>query len=318
MVENQLNEQAWLMEAQRVAYGIRRRVLEHTINSNGGYLSQACSAAEILATLYTKILKLGPSSAPLIPLPFPGVPGPQNRDYFTGAAYNGPKAPDLDRFFLSPSQYSLVLYATLIEVGRMAPEGLAQFNQDGSTVEMIGAEHSPGLEIMTGSLGQGLSQAAGIAWARKRRSETGRVWVFMSDGEFQEGQTWEAFQAMSFYHLDNIGIYVDVNGQQCDGCMTEVMNIEPLTARLEAFGARVLRVNGHDPRALAAAALDITVGKPLVVLADTDPCHEMALLKKRAPKLHYLRFTSEKERQEYQELLSNLTEGGKDLDGNLQ
>jgi transketolase len=317
-MEYNLNELSWLAETQRVANSIRRRVLEHTINSNGGYLSQACSAAEILATLYTKIMKLGPSLAPPVPPPFPGVPGNQNRDYFTGAAYNGLKAPNLDRFFLSPSQYSLVLYAALIEVGRMAPEGLAQFNQDGSTVEMIGAEHSPGLEIMTGSLGQGLSQAAGIAFARKRHGDLGRVWVFMSDGEFQEGQTWEAFQAMSFYRLDNMGIYVDVNGQQCDGRMNEVMSIEPLASRLEAFGAKVFQVDGHDPEALAVPALDIPVEKPLVVLAYTDPCRGMAILKKRIPKLHYLRFTSETERQGYQDLLSKMSEGGKNPDGTLK
>ena len=291
----------WLAEARQVARGIRRRVLEHTIANKGGYLSQACSAAEILAALYTKIMNLGPSEAPSIPPPFPGVPGLGNPGYFTGAAYNGPKKPELDRFFLSPSHYSLVLYAALIETSRMAPEGLAQFNQDGSTVEMIGAEHSPGMEIMTGSLGQGLSQAAGIALARKRRGDTGRVWVFMSDGEFQEGQTWETLQAISFYRLDNMGIYVDVNQQQCDGRMAEVMNIEPLTTRLESFGARVFSVNGHDLQALATPAAAKYPHQPLIVLAYTDPCAEMPLLQKRAPKLHYVRFTSEQEREAYRE-----------------
>lgn len=167
-----MNNGNWQAAAQSVARGIRRRVLEHTINNNGGYLSQACSSAEIWATLYTRILHIGPSEAPLIPAPFPGVPSATNKNYFTGQAYNGPKAPHLDRFFLSPVQYALVLYATLVEVGRMAPEGLAQFNTDGSTVEMIGAEHSPGHEITAGSLGQALSQVAGIAYARKKKGKT--------------------------------------------------------------------------------------------------------------------------------------------------
>jgi transketolase len=294
----------WQDEVTRISKGIRRRVLEHTVNNNGGYLSQACSSAETLATLYTKIMKLGPSQAPMIPLPFQGVPGKDNEKYFTGGLYNGPQAPDLDRFFFGPVHYALVLYATLIEVGRMAPEGLAQFNKDGSTVEMIGAEHSPGVELTSGSLAQTLSVAAGIAAARRMKGHTGRNWVYMSDGELQEGQTWEAFQALSFYKLDNVGVYVDVNGQQCDGLMTEVMGIEPAKARLEAFGARVFEVDGHDPDALAAPAELEPDGRPLVVLAYTDPCRGIDLMEKRRPKLHYVRFSSEAERQEYRDYIN--------------
>ncbi len=298
-----MNKEVWQTEAKRVAYGIRHRVLEHTINNNGGYLSQACSSAEIWASLYTRILNIGPSEAPLIPAPFPGVPSATNKNYFTGRAYNGPKAPHLDRFFLSPVQYALVLYATLVEVGRMAPEGLAQFNTDGSTVEMIGAEHSPGHEITAGSLGQALSQVAGIAYARKKKGETGRNWLFMSDGEFQIGQTWEALAVMNFYKLDNVAIVVDVNGQQADGAMKDVLNIEPLTSRIEAFGAHVVKVNGNDVDALVAASEIRPEGKPLVILAYTNPCCGIDLLQARAPKLHYVRFKSEEERGQYEVLL---------------
>ncbi len=299
----------WQDETRRVAQRVRLRVLDHVLRNNGGYMSQACSAAEILSTLYTRVMRLGPSAAPLIPLPFPGVPGAGNPRYFTGAAYNGPKAADLDRFIFSPAHYALVLYSLLIETGRMAPQGLEQFNQDGSTVEMIGAEHSPGCEVTCGSLGQALSQAAGIALARKRRGDSGRVWVFMSDGEFQEGQTWEAFEALHFYHLDNVGIYVDVNGQQCDGRMVDVMDIRPLKEKLEAFGARVCEVDGHDVQALAAPAALAPDGRPLVVLARTDPCRGLKLLRARAPKLHYLRFTSDKERDAYQQAFAALQAG---------
>jgi transketolase len=288
----------WQDEVKRVAAGIRRRVLEHTIRNNGGYLSQACSSAEILATLYVKVMNLGKIDAPLVPQPFPGVPGPNNPDYFTGAAFNGP-GEDRDRFFLSPAQYALVLYATLIETGRMAEEGLLQFNKDGSSVEMIGAEHSPGMETMTGSLGQGISQAAGIALARKRKGEKGRVFVFMSDGEFQIGQTWEALQAMSFHMLDNVIIYVDVNGFQCDGKMCNVMDIEPLDKRLESFGCRVFRMNGHDTKRLAEAGEITPDGRPIVVLCDTDAARGLDVLKARAPKMHYVRFTSQEEKERY-------------------
>ena len=297
-VDKKRESTPWQDDVRRVAAGIRRRVLEHTIRNNGGYLSQACSSAEILATLYVKVMNLGKIDVPLVPKPFPGVPGPNNPDYFTGAAFNGP-GEDRDRFFLSPAQYALVLYATLIETGRMAEEGLLQFNKDGSSVEMIGAEHSPGMETMTGSLGQGISQAAGIAMARKRKGEKGRVFVFMSDGEFQIGQTWEALQAISFHMLDNVIIYVDVNGFQCDGKMCNVMDIEPLDKRLESFGARVFRMNGHDIKRLAEAGEVTPDGRPIVVLCDTDAARGLDVLKTRVPKMHYVRFTSAEEKERY-------------------
>jgi transketolase len=296
----------WQNEVKRVARGIRRRVLEHTVASNGGYLSQACSAAEILAALYIKIMNIGTVEKPLVPPAFKGVPGPANTEYITGAAFNGPKGADLDRFILSPAQYALVLYAALVETGRMAPEGMAMFNQDGSTVEMIGAEHSPGMEVMTGSLGQGLSQAAGIAMARKLKGATGRVWVFMSDGEFQSGQNWEAIQSMAYHRLDNMAVMVDVNGQQCDGQVCDVMTIEPFDKRLEAFGAQVYRVDGHNIEALAGLASLRPDGKPLIILADTDPCRGMDLLKTRIPKLHYVRFTDDNERLKYRSAVQDL------------
>jgi transketolase len=253
-------------------------------------------------------MNLGPSQGPKTPRPFPGVPGRSNPNSFTGAEYNGPKAPDLDRFIFSPVHYALVLYSLLIELGRLGPDALDQFNRDGSTMELIGAEHSPGHEVTAGSLGQAISQAGGIALARELRGDSGRVWVFMSDGEFQEGQTWEAFAAASYHEIDNLGVYVDVNEQQCDGLMQSVMNIEPLAARLESFGAAVCEVDGHDPLALSAPAEQSRQGKPLVVLARTDPCRDMELLRRRAPKLHYVRFKSDEERQAYEEALARMSE----------
>jgi transketolase len=287
-------------EVLRVAAGIRRRVMEHTIKNNGGYLSQACSAAEILAVLYVRLMNLGPSTAPLVPPPFTGVPGKDNTDYMSGAGYNGPGTAEYDRFFLSPAHYALVLYSTLIETGRMAPEALTQFNRDGSRVEMIGAEHSPGFEVMGGALAQTLSQAAGIAMAKKMRGQKSRIWVFLSDGEFQEGQVWETFQALSHYRVDNICVYVDINGQQCDGEVRNVMGIEPLDLRLRAFGVRTVTVDGHDIQDLIRAASTPNGGNPLAVLCYTDPCRQIPLLEKRRPRLHYIRFKDESERREYE------------------
>lgn len=289
---------------ERIARAVRLRVLEHTLGNNGGYLSQACSAAEILATLYLRVMRLGPSQGPLVPRRFAGVPAAANPRAFTGADYNGPKAADLDRFIFSPVHYALVLYSVLIEVGRLGPGALAAFNQDGSTVELIGAEHSPGHEVTAGSLAQALSQAGGIALARRLRGESGRVWVFLSDGELQEGQTWEAFAALAHHRLGNIGIYIDANAQQCDGPMDSVMTIEPLAERLRAFRAEVHEVDGHDPDALAAPAEGRTErDRPLVVLARTDPCRGLERLRERAPKLHYVRFKGPDEHAAYRALL---------------
>ena len=287
---------------ERIAAGVRRRVLEHVVRNDGGYLSQACSAAELLATLYGGLMRLGPSQAPLVPEPFAGTPGP-GRARRSGGDYNGPQAADLDRFVFSPAHYALVLYATLIEVGRLAPEALESFNADGSTVEMIGAEHSPGFETTTGSLSQALSYAGGVALARGLRGEPGHVWVFLSDGEFQEGQTWEAIAALAHHGVGNLTAVVDVNGQQCDGPMGGVMTVEPLAERIATFGGTAHDVDGHDPDAIAAACLDREPQRPTFVLGRTDPCRGIELLRERAPLLHYVRFTSTEEQARYRAAL---------------
>ncbi|PWH19311.1 MAG: transketolase [Anaerolineae bacterium] len=298
----------WVKDIENTAHRIRLRVFEHVLKNNGGYMSQACSSSEIFASLYSKIMRLGPSIAPLKPRKFQGVPSANNPNYFRGGEYNGALLPEYDQFVFSPSHYALVLYATLIEVGRLAEDALDEFNKDGSTVEMIGHEHSPGCDTTTGSLGQGISQAGGFALARKLLGETGRVWVFMSDGEFQEGQVWEAVAAMRHYHLDNVGVYVDVNGQQCDGVMADVMTTEPLAEKLEAFGARVIKVNGHDVKALVEASEYVPDGRPLFVLAYTNPTYCLDLLNERRPILHYLRFKSPEERKRYEDYYNEVKE----------
>ncbi len=289
---------------EEIALGIRRRVFFHTMKNNGGYLSQACSAAESLALLYNEFLKLGEPTLPKVPLPFRGVPSADNPDAFTGAGYHGPATPDYDRLFISPAHYALVIYCALIEAGRMDEHALDHFNKDGSSVEMIGAEHSPGMEVTTGSLAQGLSMAAGVAFARKKRNEPGKVWVYMSDGEFQEGQTWECLAAMAHHGIDNIRVIVDVNRQQCDGAMSSVLDLGDLSGRVAAFGATCRSIDGHDLEAMRNAADSAEPGKPLIILANTSPFQGMNFLKKRFPRLHYVRFKSAEERLEMQAALA--------------
>lgn len=291
-------------DIESIAHGIRRRALDLTIQKNGCYLSQALSSADMLALIYGKLLNIGPSTAPLLPQPFPGVPRPGFHPL--GADYNGPREPQYDRLLLSAAHYAVAVYAALVEVGRLSPEGLEQFNADGSSVEMIGGEHSPGMELTTGSFGQALSQAGGIALARRLRGETGRVFVFMSDGEFEEGQTYEGVQAGVHYQLDNITVFVDVNGQQVDGAIEDVMRIEPLTDRLEGFGAAVEVVNGHDIEAMERAAAVTHEGKPLFVLCYTDTARGVQLLNERKPYLHYVRFKSDAEKRQFADFLATM------------
>jgi transketolase len=277
-------------EILAAAHNVRKRVLRLTIDSGGCYLGQACSSAEILSTLYMRVLKLSKSLGCPDAAPFPGVPGPENMDYPKGNLYNGQTDSGFDRFFLSPAHYSVVLYCVLAECGRISKSAIEKFNVDGWNMEMIGAEHSPGFENTAGSLGQTISIAAGTAHARKLKGEYGRVVIFLSDGEIQEGQVWECFQAASFYRLDNIIVYVDVNGHQLEGLTRDVMDIEPLAQRLEAFGVAPVEIDGHDVEALAEAATTPHNGKPLVVLCRTSCSRGIPFLERREPYMHFIRF----------------------------
>ena len=294
-------------ELAQIARGIRLRVFEHVLRNGEGYLSQALSSAEIFATLYGDVLELGPVEGPARPGAFPGVPGPDNPTFRSGGRFNGAPAPERDRFIFSPAHYALVLYATLIEVGRLADDALNEFNRDGSTLEMIGAEHSPGIETTTGSLAQALSQAAGIALGRRLKGEPELTWVMMSDGEFQEGQTWEALAFAGFHGLTGLRAVVDANGQQCDGDMATVAQIESLGQRIESFGCEAREVDGHDITALRAA-MTAPARRPVIVIARTNPTEGVPLLKTKAPMLHTLRFSSEEEKQRFEEAYRAMAE----------
>lgn len=274
----------WIEDVLDTAQNVRRRAAEVCIRNNGGYLVQACGSAEIMSTLFKRLMDLGSSSGPTVPVAFEGVPRP-GVPVTEGGVYNG----DRDRFFLSPAHYALGLYATLTEVGRLDDAVLDDANADGSTLEMIGAEHSPGFESTTGSLAQALSVAVGQALVRKRFNRPGHVWVLISDGELEEGQTWEALQAAVNFGLDNLTIYLDANGLQVDGWVKDIMNIEPIPDKVGAFGCTTVEVDGHDPAQLAAAVERRQAGKPLFVVARTIPSRGLPSLRERH-QLHYIRF----------------------------
>eukprot|EP00986_Skeletonema_menzelii_P002688 scaffold747_cov145-Skeletonema_menzelii.AAC.14 len=271
----------------------------------------------MLATLYLRALKLGPSVAAPVPGSFRGSPGP-GIESITGEGFNGnPTDLTLDRLIFSPVHYALVLYSLLVEIGRLDERAFDDYNVDGSTIEMIGAEHSPGQAVTAGSLAPALSQAAGIGYARKLKNATGRVVVFLSDGEFQEGQTWEAVQTLVNLKINLVAV-VDVNGQQCDGEMKQVCNIGDLARKLRAFGADVKQVDGHDVSEIEMAVRNRS-DLPSFVLCRTNPCHGIPLLKDRAPKLHYIRFKNTEEKRDFEHFLISMNDkvdscGGKRSD----
>ena len=209
-------------------------------------------------------------------------------DFPRGSLYNGPTKAPYDRFFLSPAHYACTLYCTLFAVGRVSETGIERFNKDGWIFEQIGAEHSPGFETTAGSLAQTISVACGHAHARKLKGEEGTIWCFMSDGELEEGQLWEAVQAAAFYKLDNFVLVCDINGQQIEGPTKEIMNTQPLYDRFTAFGAKTVEIDGHDIQAIKDACRTAHPGQPLVVLCNTKPTHGMPFLDHRTERLHFV------------------------------
>ena len=142
--------------------------------------------------------------------------------------------------------------------------------------------------------------------ARKRHGEGGRVFVFMSDGELEEGQTWEAIQALSFHKIDNVVVCVDVNGQQVDGATKDVMSIEPIDSRIDSFGGVAVKVDGHDVAGIESAINNTAhEDRPLFVLAYTNTSQGVPLLDERKPHLHYVRFKSDAEEAKYRQFLAD-------------
>lgn len=294
-----------IQDIQRAANSVRKQILKVALEKNGCYLGQACSSAEIVATLYMEIMNLGPSAGAWEPIPFPGVPGPDNMDYQRGSDYNGLPAPDKDRFFVSCCHYASVIYCILVATGRISPNCMDKFNVDGWNMEMIGAEHSPGFENTAGSLGQTISIAAGTAHARKLKGDTGLVYCMLGDGELQEGQLWECMQTAGHYKLDNFIIVIDANGQQVEGAIEDQMSIEPITERFRSFGAVCVECDGHNIQSLIDASQTEHTDKPLVILAKTRGTTGIPILEKRWPFLHFVGIKPE-EREEFQKIYDEL------------
>jgi transketolase len=292
------------MDTQKIANDIRKYAAEWTIRTNGGYLAQACGSAEIFSTLLNEILNLGKSKGPFIPEAFPGVPKPG----FPGTQGETWLGDGPDLIVVSPAHYATAMYSALVATGRLDEKALVDCSKDGQLLEMIGAEHSPGMVVTSGSLATALSVCVGRAIARKKLNRDGFIWVFLSDGELQEGATWEALQLAKAVDLTNLKIIIDNNGMQVDGKMNNVMPIGLIEEKLKAFGYEVYDVNGHNLENLKLACNSAMNDKKLsVILARTKPWTGFSFLYERwvINKLHFIRL-SESEKKILKKELSLL------------
>ncbi len=264
--------------AQRVervrgaAYRIRMGVLDEGEAQGEGYVGQALGAADILAAVYA--------------------------DQLTYRATE-PDWEGRDRFLLSTGHYALALYSALAEAGVIPREELLTYAADGSRLPMSGmSTYTPGMEISGGSLGHGLPLAVGMALGLRHQGRDGvRVLTFFSDGELNEGSTWEAAMGAAHWQLGNLIAMVDLNGLQADGPTAHVLELPALQERWESFGWHTQRVDGNDPAALLAAfdaaSRDASAtGRPHVILCDTVVGKGVPMLESRE-KLHFMRIAPE-------------------------
>lgn len=279
-------------EVRRVADQIRAYSAEWAIRANGGYLAQACGTAELLALLHTQVLNLGASTAPATPPRFSGTPH-KGDPGVRGEAWLGVGP---DTLIISPAHYATAHYATLVATGRLDARALAEHSTDGGLLEMIGAEHSPGMAVTSGSLGIALGVAVGRAIARKQQEKPGSIWVLISDGELQEGSTWEALQLAVAKNLDNLRIVLDRNNMQVDGHMVKVLPIGDVGEKLRAFGLDVTEHDAHDVKGLHEALLQMTGSEgPAVLVSHSRPWTGFSFLESRWQdnKLHFVRLSPE-------------------------
>ena len=232
------------LEIERLATRIRIETLRMINRGKSSHVGGNFSMAEIMAVLYSRILKLTPETA---------------------------SAPDRDRLILSKGHAAAAYYATLAEFGFFPKEWLKEFYIDGGRLAGHATRGVSGIEVSTGSLGHGLPIGVGMALAGKRDGISYRVFTVLSDGECDEGSTWEAAMLAAHHGLDNLIAIVDYNKIQALGHTDEVNSLEPFTDKWKAFGWLVREIDGHDVRALTDALSDLPFekGKPSCLIAHT-------------------------------------------------
>nr|WP_034332121.1 transketolase [Herbaspirillum sp. B39] len=247
------------------AYRIRRNAVRMGEVQGQGYIGQALGWADVLAVAYKHAMQLRPDD---------------------------PEWSGRDRFLLSHGHYAIALYAALIEAGIVPDEELESYGSDDSRLPMSGmATYTPGMEISGGSLGQGLAIGVGMALGLRYNHNPAFVYNSMSDGELDEGSTWEAAMGAAHHQLGNLICLVDINNQQADGPSSKVMGFEPLTDKWASFGWYVQRVDGNDLAAVVQAfdnARHLKDARPRVILFDTLMGKGVPFLEQRE-KNHFIR-----------------------------
>lgn len=247
------------------AYKIRRYALQMGEVQGQGYIGQALGWADVLAVAYCHAMDVTPDN---------------------------PEDEGRDRFLLSHGHYAIALYAALIEAKVIEESELYTYGSDDSRLPMSGmAMYTPGMEISGGSLGIGLTIGVGMALALNYKNQKQFIYNSMSDGELNEGATWEAALSAAHHQLSNLICLVDVNNQQADDQSTKVLNFEPLEDKWEAFGWYVQRVDGNDMGAVIQAfdnARQETSDRPRVILFDTLMGKGVPFLEQRE-KNHFLK-----------------------------
>ncbi|MRT29503.1 MULTISPECIES: transketolase [Herbaspirillum] len=247
------------------AYRIRRNAVRMGEVQGQGYIGQALGWADVLAVAYKHAMQLRPDD---------------------------PEWSGRDRFLLSHGHYAIALYAALIEAGIVPDEELESYGSDDSRLPMSGmATYTPGMEISGGSLGQGLAIGVGMALGLRYNRNPAFVYNSMSDGELDEGSTWEAAMGAAHHQLGNLICLVDINNQQADGPSSKVMGFEPLADKWASFGWYVQRVDGNDLAAVVQAfdnARNLRDAKPRVILFDTLMGKGVPFLEQRE-KNHFIR-----------------------------
>ena len=225
-----------------IANRIRKHALTAVYSANSGHPGGSLSIADLLALLYFEELRIDPKN---------------------------PKDPNRDRLVLSKGHTAPALYGALAERGYFPVEDISTFRKFGSYLQgHPDMKHVPGVDMSTGSLGQGVSAAGGMALAGKLDNKDYRVYTILGDGELEEGQVWEQAMFAAHYKLDNLTAFVDFNGLQIDGDVRQVMNPLPIDKKFEAFGWHVITVSAHDFDELeqAIAEAKATKGKPTAVV----------------------------------------------------
>lgn len=222
---------------------LRRDIINMLAESGSGHPGGSLSAVELMAAVYYTQMNIDPKN---------------------------PKDPARDRFVLSKGHAAPCLYAVLAEMGFFPHEELNKLRKLGAMLQGHPVVTIPGVEASTGSLGQGVSMATGMALGFKAQHLPNKVYTILGDGELQEGQVWEAAMAAAHYKLDNLTVIVDNNGLQIDGPNEEVMGLGSIAAKFSAFGFEVIELaDGHDLDAIIAALETPVTGKPKCILAHT-------------------------------------------------